>query len=393
MSAFIYLAYFNASLNPIILKILCTFSFLVGLMAFLKTQRGFLMGLCIGFLWFYWVGFSFKYYNLGYLAPLAWVSFGLMYGVFFWAACYFSNPIWRIGVLSVMSFVHPFGFNWFIPELALLDSFFLVSKVTLILFCLLALSLLQHSKQIRLIGSLACIAGLLFFIAPTPNPTKLPLKIKTTNTQVPQQTRWDSGYLEGILQNNFKLINEAIDGGYEVVVLPETAFPLALNEEVVLQELLREQSFSITIITGALRLEGDRVFNSSYVFSNGDMQILDKQILVPFGEFIPLPSFLVSWINETFLGGRGDFSVSSDAENPNSIDLVGNNFRLAICYEATREEFYKNNPPFLIAISNNAWFTPSIEPILQKLLMRYFSQKYHTVVIHSANGSSDFIVP
>lgn len=65
-------------------------------------------------------------------------------------------------------------------------------------------------------------------------------------------------------------------------------------------------------------------------------------------------------------------------------------FQIAICYEATREEFYQDFPKYLIALSNNAWFVPSIEPTLQRLLMLYFAKNYGTTIFHSSNASPDF---
>ena len=45
----------------------------------------------------------------------------------------------------------------------------------------------------------------------------------------------------------------------------------------------------------------------------------------------------------------------------------------------------------MVAISNNAWFTPSIEPTLQHLLLKYYSKKYDVNIYHIANGSSNRI--
>ncbi len=46
----------------------------------------------------------------------------------------------------------------------------------------------------------------------------------------------------------------------------------------------------------------------------------------------------------------------------------------------------------MIATSNNAWFTPSIEPTLQKLLLKYYAKKYDVTIFHSINGSENYTI-
>ncbi len=54
------------------------------------------------------------------------------------------------------------------------------------------------------------------------------------------------------MMRNFKQIFDAIDKGYTLVVLPETAFSVALNKYPSLNNMLLELSNKIDIVTGAL---------------------------------------------------------------------------------------------------------------------------------------------
>ena len=46
----------------------------------------------------------------------------------------------------------------------------------------------------------------------------------------------------------------------------------------------------------------------------------------------------------------------------------------------------------MVAISNQGWFYPSVEPTLQRLVMRHQARKYGTVIYHSVNmGPSEVI--
>ena len=125
------------------------------------------------------------------------------------------------------------------------------------------------------------------------------------------------------------------------------------------------------------------------MFSNGNYEVAKKMVLVPFGEYIPLPDFAKKFINEIFFAGASDFKTATE---PTDFIIKGVKFRNAICYEATRKEIYEGDVDFVIATSNNAWFYPSIEPTLQKLLIRFYARKNGSTIYHSANWRGTGII-
>ena len=395
-SAFIYLEHFLERFNLPIFSTLCA---LAGIFLYFKLSRfgALICGALIGILWFYWVGFSFKFYDLTSFIPLLWAVFALCYGGLFYRFCFFQNPIYRIVTLTLSSFVHPFGFNWFILESMLTKSYFFPSKFTLFLLLIGVLIFsLSLTRQLYK-TSVLWLAGFCLLLAfshsnfdvKTKSQQDSKLKIKTLSLNIPQNIRWDSKYLNFIIEQNLQQITQAKAQNYDLIILPETAFPFALNLQPHLIESLKATSQEIAILTGAVYQENNRIFNSAYLFQNGEMRVLHKQILVPFGEQIPLPRFFAKWINQTFFQGASDFNFT-EFQAPNSALIKGMRFQIAICYEATREEFYQDFPKYLIALSNNAWFVPSIEPTLQRLLMLYFAKNYGTTIFHSSNASPDF---
>ena len=152
---------------------------------------------------------------------------------------------------------------------------------------------------------------------------------------------------------------------------------------------MQKLSEDIVIVAGALYSDGKNAYNSTYYFDHGKLYIANKVILVPFGEKIPLPRFIARYINKIFYNGAEDYVT---AKQPVDLHLSTGTFRNAICFEATRDELFAGSPKYMIATSNNAWFTPSIEPTLQKLLMHYYSRKYGTVIYHSANHGISTII-
>ena len=60
---------------------------------------------------------------------------------------------------------------------------------------------------------------------------------------------------ESIIANNLQAIQQAIDEGYPLIILPETSFPLILNTQTELYHKLLDLSRHITIVTGAMRVQ------------------------------------------------------------------------------------------------------------------------------------------
>ncbi len=95
-------------------------------------------------------------------------------------------------------------------------------------------------------------------------------------------------------------------------------------------------------------------------------------------------------INDIFYNGATDYSKAS---SPINFIIQGEKYRNAICYEGTTDKIFENlgDTKYMIMISNNAWFTPSIEPTLQHLLLKYYSKKYSVTIFHVVNGSENRI--
>lgn len=376
-SAFIYFEHFGLTS-----KLVNTAAALGALYGMLYAPRRTLpiAGFLIGLLWCYWIGFSFQYYGLGWATELVALGFGIVYLLFFGILGLTSNPLIRAVLLFALTFVWPMDFNWMQPELIFVESYIGIQKwqFALVLFALAAAYWLRGWKK--------GLSFLILIAACEPGYTQPPLpdvKIKLVSTDISQDFKWQRERLYTTVRENFDAIDQAIAEGYDLVVLPESAFPLFLNRESELIEQLKERSGHIAILTGTLHEENGLNYNVAYYFNNGNVTVAKKTILVPFGEYIPLPEFLRGWVNREVFGGGSDFVT---ADKPTDFTLKGVTFRNAICYEATRAELYTPEVRYLIGISNNGWFKPSIEPTVQNLLIRFYARKNNTVVFHAANG-------
>jgi apolipoprotein N-acyltransferase len=376
-SAFIYFAEYNLT-N----KILNTLFGLLALTLFLYIPKKatLVAGFFIGLFWFYWIGYSFEYQGVGYMTPIITVAFCFVYLLFFLPLYFTDKPYIRALLLFGLSFLEPFDWNWLQIELLFVESYIGVFKwqfATVLLALSLPSLLKNRYKYLPLLL-------LLFAFNSTYSEQKdAPLKIKLITTDIKQDYKWTRAALKPTVDMIFQEIQTAMNEGYDLVVFPESVFPLYMNKNKKLLNTLLNASEKISIVAGTLLIEDGKNYNVTYLFTNGEYQVAKKLVLVPFGEYIPLPLFARNFINETFFSGASDFIT---ADEPTDFIIKGVKFRNAICYEATCQELYEGDDvKYLIATSNNAWFTPSIEPTLQNLLLKYYARKNGVTIYHSAN--------
>ncbi len=383
-SAFIYFEEYNLT-N----KLFNTLFGLSSLALFLYIPKRSILvaGFFIGLFWFYWIGYSFEYQGVGYMSPIITLTFGFIYLLFFLPLYFTNKPYIRAIFLFGLSFVEPFNWNWLQIELLFVDSYFGVYKYQLFLILTsLALPSFFRKTPYKLLP-LFLLFGAINYGYPLQEDA--PLKIKLIQTEIPQEYKWTKKAFYPTIKMVFQEIDKAKKEHYNLIVLPESVLPLYLNKNPILIQRLQKKSMDISILLGTLLQENHKSYNVSYLFENGNYTIAKKLVLVPFGEYIPLPKFAQKFINDTFFSGASDFLAAS---HPTDFTIKGVKFRNAICYEATCQELYEGDVKYVLAISNNAWFAPSIEATLQKLLLKYYARKNGVTIYHSANYKGSGII-
>ncbi|EFU72250.1 apolipoprotein N-acyltransferase [Campylobacter upsaliensis JV21] len=379
----IYFSFFE----NIFLETLSPFLAIWGLILLLRTKSAkgyFWTGFLTGLFWFWWVGLSAIYFNLNYLVPVIALIMGLVYGVLFRICFLFKFDFLRLCAIFALSFIHPLGFDWLEWGIYTAYGFFDSSLRGII--CLFLIAYFIYEGYISRYYKIAIVLILFFtgFHYEEKTATTLPFSYKLINTNISQDQKFLQEKL--ILNSNALLseISRAILEKKELVILPETAFAFNLRGTKY-EDFLKELSHKIIIITGAFYTKDGQTYNSTYVFRRGKSYIFNKHFLVPFGEEIP---FFKELVKKYFLPNMEEFTrgpVQSQYKLNNS--LITN----AICYEATKEQNYKNSQ-IIIALSNNAWFKHSSEYKLQKLLMQFYANKYGVSVYHATNGKENAVI-
>lgn len=351
----------------------------------LEKRELFWFGFFASIFWFYWVAFSFRYYEDSLWAAIpSLLILSAVIGFLFFLAGFLKNPFLRAFYFLIFDYLGPFGFDWMKPELLFIDTPLGVDKPAFF-FILLSMAALHLRSRVKY----ALVPLIVFAIHGSyVRPETPELNVYLAHTNVNQATKWNPKSLTMLESESLSIVEKAVAEGYDLIVLPESAFPYYINKQDTLIEKLKELSKTSTIVAGALYLEDGLIYNAAYIFQNGEYKVAKKVVLVPFGESVPLPAPLDQWVNDLFFGGASDFIKAS---KPTDFEVKGYKFRVAICYEATNHKIYENAPPYIVAMSNNAWFVPSIEPTLQRLLLRYYANIHKKIIYHSVNGSPSYV--
>lgn len=379
----IYLSFYENILTETLSPFLAIWG-LVLLLRSKKAKEYFWIGFFVGILWFWWVGLSSIYFNLYYLVPLIILFMGVFYGVLFRICYLFKFDFLRLCGIFCLSFIHPLGFDWLNWGIFSVYGFFDTSTKGVI--CIFLIAYFYYEKYISRYYKMAIILALFFigFQYDEKNAEQLKSSYKLINTNISQDQKF---LKENLVSNSNTLIEEiykSIDENKKLVILPETAFAFDLKNTSY-EAILKKLSYKITIITGAFNIENDKVYNSTYIFKDGNFYILNKHFLVPFGEEIP---FFKDLVQKYFLPGMEDLAKGPlRSEYKLNHQIITN----AICYEVTKEQNYPNSK-IIIALSNNAWFNHSSEYKLQQLLIKFYASKYGVSVYHAVNGKENAVI-
>ena len=389
--------------------VLTTFFGLTTLYLLLQEDKKvwFTSGFFIGFFWFWWIVVSFGHYKMLWAIPIALLLISFTYGILFWLIAFISEKICRVQFIAPLniatrcnelhptvliiktlgllfiSYLHPFGFDWFKPELMFVNSYLGIEKWQFAV--ILTAIILSIWKRQFLYLFLAVFA----YQPVTTSTQSIPDTVQLVTMHTSVEEKWNKDLHAEQFDKVFKIIDKAIEDNKTLVILPESVFPIFLNYNKTLIAKLEKRSKNISIVVGALYWDGKTPHNSTYIFTNGKITIANKVLLVPFGESNPLPDFLSDWVNKVFYDGAVDYKASQNVVDYNIGSIT---YRNAICFEATSEKLYEGKPKNMIVLSNNGWFIPSIEPTLQKLLLQHYSKKYGTTIYHSVNMSKSYVI-
>lgn len=153
------------------------------------------------------------------------------------------------------------------------------------------------------------------------------------------------------------ILNDGWKWGTDLVLLPETAVPADFDDELTEFRLLSDfaRSKGCTVVTGSFFLDGGKDYNALLAFTpDGEVTApYLKQVLVPFGEKIPLAS----------LWGAHTMCECNDPAYTKPLETGENTVGAVICVESVFSDLVKaqtrQGAQFLCVSTNDSWFGKS----------------------------------
>ncbi|MEM1114074.1 MAG: apolipoprotein N-acyltransferase [Pseudomonadota bacterium] len=223
--------------------------------------------------------------------------------------------------------------------------------------------------------------------------TPEPVKVAIYQPNIPQAQKWDKRFYRPILDQFERAMAPLY--GTDIVVWPESAIPnFYQRAELWLAPIeAAADSTGTALITGIPYLdpEGSRYFNSIMALGQG-RGVYHKQRLVPFGEYVPLESFLRGLI-DFFDLPMSAFSAGERSQAP----LRAGALRIApfICYEIVYPDLvasYASQADLFITISNDSWFGESIGPLQHLQIARMRALENGRYLIRGTNNGVSALI-
>lgn len=228
-------------------------------------------------------------------------------------------------------------------------------------------------------------------------PAGAPIAAALIQANIDLSIKWRPATRERILRDYGTLTREALQAGAQLVVWPETAAPVYLDqlEREYLPTLAAPlRAHNAALVFGTIEREGDAVFNSVVGLDGERRAVYRKRHLVPFGEYLPLSAWL-GWLLDYLHIPMSDFSAGVGAPAP--IFAAGQPVGVSICYEdAFGEEVIQSLPgaTLLVNVSEDAWFGDSLAPHQHLQMARMRARETGRYLLRATNtGVSAVIDP
>ncbi len=401
-------------------------------------RSGFTAGVGFFGLVLYWLNIVMTTYGglhplLSLVAYLLLVGYlALFFGIATWACCRLReklrlSPVLTLPVLwTALEFVRSFlltGFPWALlgysqqKQTLLLQSADLFGVFGLSFLLVLSNTLCAEvwrawcTRNPAALPRFGLLAGLLLAtgvyaygtwrLAQNDDSAGKALDVAMVQGNIDQSLKWDPAFQQATVDRYRNLsLAEARNGHLDLIVWPESATPFYFQEPGLLSEEVRSvpRAASSYLLFGSpayAQVNRQIVYlNSAFLLDQRGATLgrSDKVHLVPFGEYVPLATFL-PFIDKLVVG-IGDFSPGL----VNPLPMNGERLGVLVCFEGIFPElardYVRKGSELLVNITNDAWFGRSSAPYQHLAMIRFRAVENRIWLVRAANtGISAIIDP
>jgi apolipoprotein N-acyltransferase len=389
--------------------------------------RGWLMGLSYFGLSTWWIAEAFMVdaANQGWMAPFAVAAMAAGLALFWGLAAALYRLVRPAGVRRVLVFAGAFaalewtrghvltGFPWNLPgetwragspisQFAAVVGAYGLTWITLAIAAAPAVWRDGRRGRIAVGVAVAALLGLyvngllvrpVIYATASAGPT-----VRIVQADIPQESKWDERRFAQIVQAYVSLTAKPYAGKpADIVVWPEGALPLAINDYMVPGSWVRQAIVDALqpgqlLLIGGYRYEGTAdkpVYYNSLIALRREaadvvvVGIYDKHRLVPFGEYLPADALLTK-LGVKSMAHLGDGFATGPRPAPLRIapDLL---IQPLICYESLFPRLAKPAPDVraIVNVSNDAWFGVTSGPLQHLNLDSYRAIESGTPIIRA----------
>ncbi|QEP44022.1 apolipoprotein N-acyltransferase [Ectothiorhodospiraceae bacterium BW-2] len=301
------------------------------------------------------------------------------------------------------------GFPWLNPGYIVTDSVLAgwapllgsygVGGGVVLLAALLALLLLRTTVKTAMlvalmVGGIYLSAALLQQQQWT-EPVGERISVALIQGNVSRQSRWQGHSLSQRLAR-YRELTEPYFGQAALIIWPENAIPTYyrhLEADFFTPLAKRASASGSTIISGGIRYRHDgEGYHTSLTVVGRPEQSYHKRHLVPFGEYLPLESWLRGAIN-FFNMPMSNFSPGPEQQSP----LQVGEWRLAatVCYEdlfAAEMRPLVKEATLLVNGSNNGWYGDSLAPHQHLQIARMRSLEFQRPTLRATTSGISALI-
>ena len=227
------------------------------------------------------------------------------------------------------------------------------------------------------------------------------VEVQAVQGNINQDKKWDEAFIGATLDTYFRLTRETATDRSRLVVWPETCVPYYFGqgrpEDRRLTDFAREEGAWLLFGAPAYERKEDRIwfYNRAWLLTpaGGVAGYMDKSHLVPYGEYVPLKSWM------PFLGKIVEHVGDYSPGHPGGVvrawfGQVGG----LICYETIFPELARQKvaagAALLVNMTNDAWFGQSLAPHQHLAMLTWRAVEQRRGIVRAAQtGISALIDP